>query len=392
MRLLPISYATRNLGRSPGRMILSIGGSMLVVLLVLASGGFVTGMQRALVTSGNPRNTILLGVGSEESLERSEIPMRTSGILGASVKGIRSLAGIEAISPEVHLAMPVTTTRPEGDESFGELLVFRGVTPAAWLVHEEAMLDAGRPPEPGRDEIALGRMAARALGFEPADRAIGQRLWIGSESLEIVGILSGSGSVIEGEAWIDLANLQVIAQRDSISCVVVTRENATPAAIAGFAARRLDLELASIEETEYFASLAAFFKPIQWMVVITAILVAFGGIVGGLNTTYASYASRVRELGTLQTLGFSRGAIALSLVQESVLASSIGALIACGLGLMLLDGMAIRFSLGVFGIDIDTGVLAGALGAGLVLGIVGAVIPAWRCLRLPIPEALKTTI
>ena len=35
---------------------------------------------------------------------------------------------------------------------------------------------------------------------------------------------------------------------------------------------------------------------------------------------------------------------------------------------------------------------AGALGAELVLGIVGAVIPAWRCLRLPIPEALKTTI
>ena len=60
MKLLPISYATRNLGRSPGRACLSIGGSMLVVLLVLASAGFVNGMQRSIVTSGNPQNMIML--------------------------------------------------------------------------------------------------------------------------------------------------------------------------------------------------------------------------------------------------------------------------------------------------------------------------------------------
>ena len=126
--------------------------------------------------------------------------------------------------------------------------------------------------------------------------------------------------------------------------------------------------------------------------IITAILVAFGGIVGGLNTTYASFASRVRELGTLQTLGYSRPAIMISLVQESLLASAVGALIACGIGLVLIDGIAVRFSMGVFGIDIDTTVLAGALATGLALGIVGAIIPAWRCLRLPIPEALRTSL
>lgn len=373
-------------------MCLSIGGSMLVVLLVLASAGFVTGMRRALVTSGNPQNMILLGAGSEESLERSEIAMQTSGILAASVSGLRSAGGVEAISPEIHLAIPVSLTEPEGDENTGELMVFRGVTPAAWLVHEDARLEAGRPPEPGRNEIILGRMAARSLGFEPADTVIGKSLFIGSNSMEVVGILSGSGSVIEGEAWIDLANLQVIAQRDSLSCVVLTRDTATPASVAGFAARRLDLELVAIEETDYFASLAAFFKPIQWMVIITAILVAIGGIVGGLNTTYASFVSRVRELGTLQTLGYSRLAIIISLVQESLLASAVGALIACAIGLLFIDGIAIRFSMGVFGIEIDTLVLAAALASGLLLGALGALIPAWRCLRLPIPEALRTSI
>ena len=392
MKLLPISYATRNLGRSPGRACLSIGGSMLVVLLVLASAGFVNGMQRSIVTSGNPQNMILMAAGSVESIERSEVAMQTSGILAASVKGLRTLGGVEAISPEIHLAIPVSKTDPANGENTGDLVVFRGVTPAAWLVHEEAQLEFGRTPEPGREEIILGRMAARSLGYEPAESAIGNRLWIGSESVEVVGILSGSGSVIEGEAWIDLANLQVIAQRDSLSCVVLTRDEATPASIEGFTVRRLDLELVAVEETDYYASLAAFFRPIQWMVIITAILVAFGGIVGGLNTTYASFVSRVRELGTLQTLGYSRPAIMVSLVQESLLASAVGALIACGIGLLLIDGIAIRFSLGVFGIEIDTLVLAGALTAGVTLGVLGAIIPAWRCLRLPIPEALRTSI
>ena len=82
----------------------------------------------------------------------------------------------------------------------------------------------------------------------------------------------------------------------------------------------------------------------------------------------------------------------ISLVQESLLASAIGALLACVIGLVLIDGIAIRFSMGVFGIRIDTLVVAGALATGLLLGVLGALVPAWRCLRLPIPEALRTSL
>ena len=41
MRILPLEYAVRNLGRSPGRLVLTVGGSMLVVLLVLTAAGFI---------------------------------------------------------------------------------------------------------------------------------------------------------------------------------------------------------------------------------------------------------------------------------------------------------------------------------------------------------------
>ena len=387
MKILPFEYAVRNLGRSPGRMIMSVGGALLVVLLVLTAGGFVIGMQRALVESGSDSNMILLGSGSEESLERSEIPMRTPGIVSASLDGLASSAGMDAVSPEIHMAMPVS--RIEGEE--GTLSVLRGITPTAWLVHEGTRMIKGRTPETGRQEATIGKMAAQALGFKPVEEAIGESIWIDTTRIEIVGVTEADGGVTEGEIWYPLTDLQVIAQRDSLSCVILTRDTTAAAEVKAFAARRLDLEIVAIPEDDYFATLSTFYRPIELMVVLTAVLIAFGGILGGLNTNYAAFASRVRELGTLQTLGYSRLAICWSLLQESMLASSVGALLASAIGLILLDGQAIRFSMGVFGIEISALVLAGGLLAGLLLGVVGALIPAWRCLHLPIPEALRTS-
>lgn len=389
---IPFSYAVRNLTRTPGRMALSISGTVLVVLLVLAAGGFVNGMQRALVASGSASNVILLGAGSEESLERSEIPMRSASILGASIDGIASAAGVEAVSPEIHLAMPISTDAATDARGDGTLTVLRGITPAAWIVHTEARLLHGRVGETGRNEAVIGRMAARAMGFEPAESAIGESVFIDGTAIMLTGVLAGDGGVIEGELWYPLTDLQVLAQRDSISCVLVRRDTASAAEFQAFAARRLDLELVALNEQEYFATLSQFYLPIQVMVIVTAVLIALGGVLGGLNSAYASFASRVRELGTLQTLGYTRRAVAWSLVQESVLASSIGALIACGIGMAILDGQAIRFSMGIFGLSIDAAVLTAGLLAGIGLGILGALIPAWRCLSLPIPEALRTTV
>lgn len=385
MRLLPFEYAVRNLGRSPLRLALSVSGSMLVVLLVLASVGFVNGMRSALHVSGSNANMMLIGTGSEESVERSEVAMRAAGIVGASVSGLQTRAGVVAVSPEVHIAMPMS-----GDpDTPGTLSVIRGVEPAAFLVHEDARITHGRSPQAGRSELAAGRLVATTLGFDPPESIIGHEFLLDDDPYSVVGVLAADGGVIEGEFWTALTDLQVTAQRDSLSCVVVTMDTAGPGDLEAFAAMRLDLEMAAVSEREYYQQLSAFFRPIELLVVITASLIAVGGVMGGLNTMYAAFASRVREIGTLQTLGYSRLAIAYSLIQESLLTSAIGALLACGLGLLVLNQLVFRFSMGVFGISISTGVLACGLAAGVLLGIIGAIVPAWRCLRRPIPDALR---
>jgi len=389
MRLLPFDYAVRNLGRSRTRLLLSIFGSALVVLLVLAAGAFVRGMSQSLRATGGVYNVMLIGAGSEESVERSEIEASVPSVLAATVSGIRTRAGVAYVSPEVHVMLPV---RLPTDIEKKRHVVVRGFTPAATLVHDSLKIIEGRLPEPGADEIMTGRMAATTLGVSDAELAVGNAIIIDNRPWTIVGQFAAPGTVVEAEVWAPLADLKTASKRDTISCVIVTLdpEEAEFADIAAFTKMRPDLELVAMLEREYYGKLAAFFAPIRVVAWVTAGLIGLGGLFGGLNTMYAAFVSRVRELGTLQSLGFRRLAIVVSLTQESMLATAAGGLIACALGVWLLDGLAVRFSAGAFGLTVDAVVIGVALCSSLVLGLVGALPPAWRCLRLPIPIALKS--
>jgi ABC-type antimicrobial peptide transport system permease subunit len=172
--------------------------------------------------------------------------------------------------------------------------------------------------------------------------------------------------------------------------VVVTLGSAEFGDVDAFCRQRLDLELAAMTEADYYRSLSVFYRPVRMLAWVTAGLIGLGGLLGGLNTMYAAFAARVREFGMLQSLGYTRGAIVTSLVQESVLITATGALIACFIGLAVLSGVAVRLSMGAFALVIDAPVIALGLGAGVALGAIGALPPAWRCLRLPITESLKT--
>lgn len=388
MRYLPFEYAVRNLGRSRRRLAAAVTGSALVALLVLSAAAFVRGMGRSLSVSGRDDNVILLGAGSEESIERSQVSANAANLISASLPGIRSRLGVPYVSPEIHMGMVVKPTR---DSQLERMAILRGVGPAAFLVHPQVRITDGRGPQPASDELMVGALVATRLGVDEASLAIGQAIWFDDRAWKIVGRFEAPGTVMDAEIWVPLTDLQIATKRDNtVSCVILTLGEAEFADVDAFAKQRLDLELVAMRESAYYANLLGFFRPIKAMVWVTAILIALGGLLGGLNTMYAAFASRVRELGALQTIGFSRLALVISMVQESVLTSAVGALIGIVIGLTALDGVAVRFSMGAFGLRVDSVVICTALAAGLALGVIGAIPPAWRCLRLPITDALRT--
>jgi putative ABC transport system permease protein len=381
--MLPFTYAVRNLFRSKTRLLQTVGGSAVVVLLVMASVAINHGMERVLSASGSERNVILVGAGSEESIQRSEVAERTAGIAEAGIIGISESLGVRAVSSEIHYMNFLNL--PDGRRSQGTL---RGVTPQALRVHPEVRLIDGAFP--GAGEVMAGRLAWRKLGWKESDLKLGGTIILDHQPLKISGVFAAPGTVLESEIWASLGDLRMLAKRETLSCVVLRLDDPADYAEADlFAKQRLDLELSALRESDYYARLSAFFKPLRAMTWITAGLIAAGALFGGVNTLYAAFASRVREMATLQAIGFGRGSLLLSLIQESTLACLTGALLASVVAVTLLDGRTLPFSIGAFTLEIGPGVAITGILTGLFLGLLGALPPAIRCLRPPLPSALR---
>ena len=388
LRQLPFEYAYRNIGRSRVRLIASVLGATLVVLLVLAAAGFVRGMQLTLTQGENlHENVIILSTGSEEALERSQIDASVASQAIASIPGLVERGGVVFASPEINIALPVNA---DTNDTTPRQAVIRGVRPIAFLVHSTVEIVEGRQPRAGQDEIIVGSLAATRLGLPDGRLAVGQTLRFDNRDWTIVGRFRAPNTVMDAEIWMPIIDLQIATKREAtISAVVVSLDTARFSDVDLFAKSRLDLEITAMREAEYYASIAAFYRPIRIMVIVTAALIAIGGLLGGLNTMYASFAARVREIGTLQSIGYTRAAIVASLTEESLFAAAIGTVLGAVLGLALLDGLAVKFSMGAFALTLDAPVMLTGLAGGMLVGLVGAVPPAIRCLRLPIPQALK---
>ena len=382
-RLLPWEYAIRNLFRRPLRTTLTFAGLTTVIVLVFVVVGFIRGLERSLDVSGDERTAVIFSLGMGENLEYSSIPMRTSDLVPASVGGIQERFGQKYVSPELYLGTQIGVEGHE--ESMG---LIRGVTHSALLVRRQVEIEEGDWPKTG--EVMVGRMAAAKLGATQADLAIGQSLTFEGRTWRISGVFTAGGAAFESEAWCRLDELQQAMKRQDLSIVAVTlAAGADFADLDLFCKERLDLELQTMQETHYYASLQKDYGPVRWLAWLVVLLVSGAGIFAGLNTMYGSVVGRIPELSTLQTIGFVRRSIVVSLIQEGVLLAAAASLLAAFIALVFVNGAAVRFTMGAFLLRIDSVAVLIGCGVGLLLGFVGAIPPAFRALRMPIVDGLK---
>jgi len=382
--MLPFSYAIRNLLRSPGQLLQKVGGAGLVVFLVFAAAAFNNGMERVLRATGSTENVILLGAGSEESVERSEVSVQSEALATGGIRGIQERAGVPAVSGEVHYMGKIFLESGEAAQA-----LLRGVTPSAFEVHREVRILQGRYPAAG--EVLVGRLAHRSLDIQAEKLMIGSAIIFEGQRLTVSGTFDAPGTVMESEIWFNRSDLMTLTQRETLSCVVIRLDDEEAFSYAElFVNQRLDLELVALRESEYYANLAQFYGPVRAMTWLTAILIAIGAAFGGINMLYAAFASRIRETATLQAIGFSRRTILISLVQESLLSTLLGTLLAAFLAVFLLEGLTVHFSIGTFRLLLTPQSILLGLSTGIALGTLGALPPAWRCLQAPLPIALRS--
>lgn len=375
--MLPFSYLLRNLLRRRVRTFVTIAGIAATTLLVIGMSAFATGMHEA--AEGNVRHdsVYLLGSSSEVDLVRSVVKRGHAEVAAASVGGVLTAGNQRAASVELHIATRNGT----------QIGLLRGVTEAAYLAHPQVTVIEGREPRQSY-EVMIGALAPARMGLQPEDVAIGKTIELERKEFTIVGHFSAPGTVYEAELWARLSDVMLVTKREDVSCVVLRLEDPSKLKfVRKFAAERVDLELDAVPEPELMRQLASSLTPIAELALWMAFMAVIAGAFACANTMFAAVLARTRELATLRALGYSPTAIAIGLIQESVLVAflggAIGTLIALGIG-----DVSLRYPMGAMLLQADLTSRAIGLGAALLSGLLGGIVPAVRAVRLPLVEAI----
>ncbi len=388
-RLLPWEYGIRNLFRRPLRTVLTFAGLTTVIVLILVVVGFIRGLEGSLAASGDPQTAIVFSLGMGENIEYSSIPMRTSDLVSASIAGIQERYGEKYVSAELYMGTHIGLIAEPRNEPRESLGLVRGVTPSVLLVRRQFELEEGRWPEIG--EVIIGRLVAAKLGATDQEIAVGKSIQMENRTWKIAGMFSCGGAAFESEIWCRLDELQQALKRQDLSIVALTmKPNADFADLDLFCKQRLDLELQAMRETDYYARLQRDYRPIRSLAWLIVVLIAGAGVFAGLNTMYGAVVGRISELAMLQTIGFVRRAVLVSLMQEAMILSLAASLLAALIAVLLVNGIAVRFTMGAFQLRIDNVAVLIGCGVGLLLGFFGAIPPAIRALKMPVVDGLKS--
>lgn len=381
--LLPWEYGIRNLARRPVRSGLTLAALSIVVLLIMVVVGFIRGLEVSLADSGDPDVVLVYSVSAGENIESSAIAARTPGLLTSSVDGTVDRYGVTYASPEIYLGTRIMTENGEGG-----LGLIRAVTENSPLVRRRVRLVEGKWP--GRGEVMAGKLAAAKLGADPSRLSLGKKVSFEGQEWRISGRFVAEGTAFESEIWCSLSDFQAATKRQDISLVaLLLPPKSSSSELTLFCKERTDLELQAVRETEYYAALQQYYRPVRLLAWLVVLLVSGAGLFAGMNMMYGAIAGRIREIATLQAVGYRRRAILLSLIQEGVVMASAASLLAGVFALAVLNGYAVRFTMGAFALRIDSFALIVGCGTGLLLGALGALPPAVKALRQSVAVCLK---
>jgi len=392
---IPIRYNIRNLKLRKGLTIMTALGIALTVTTAIFLMALLAGLDRAFVSSGDPKNVLVLRKGSEAEL---------SGGFDASLyPTLKTLPGIAKDShgePMTSGEWVVVIVLPRKDGTGEVNVTVRGMMPDGLEMRQlprpdnqpSVKLAAGRWFTPGQREVVVSKSIQQRF----AHANIGDTLQFGKGPWTVVGVFDAGGSAYESEIWGDVNQMAADFDRQGgFASAYLRAENAETAdALVHRVSDDQRLKLDGMLETDYYAKQTSSGAPIKYIGWVVAIIMAIGSSFAAMNTMYAAVAYRSREIATLRVIGFSRPSILTSFVFEAVLLSLLGA--AVGIVLMLpFNGMstgtsnAVTFSEVVFSLRMTPQVVGVAIIFAIIMGLFGGMAPAWHAAKQEILASLR---
>jgi ABC-type lipoprotein release transport system permease subunit len=385
---LPLHYNVRNVRVRWQVTLLAVGGIALVVAVFAVLLSMSEGFRAVLRSTGRTDNAMVVQRGSASELT-SAVPLDQRNLILADDRVARGPDGRALASWEwvVVIALPkVADGQPAN-------VTLRAVPPQAFDVRGGITITQGRNFTAGLDEVVVGgKLLQRVQGM-----ALGEAVKYQQKRLRIVGIFESRGGAFESEIWGDYDTLGALFQRGAGSNSLVVRLK-DPAQIGGFdrwIRAQPQMQLQAVGEQRYYEEQAGPLGSILRILArFVAVVMGIGAVFGAMNTMYAIVAARTREIGTLRALGFSRRAILVAFLVESVFLAGLGGAVGCLLALPMHGfstgtGQTQSFSEIAFSFRLTPDIFAGCMAFAVVMGLVGGVLPALRGARLPITSALR---
>ncbi|HKC24176.1 MAG TPA: ABC transporter permease [Thermoanaerobaculia bacterium] len=386
---IPLKYNIRNLFVRKITTSLTVLGIALVVAVFLSVMALGEGLTRVFKSSGSEKNVLVLRQNSQSELQ--------SGVAREQVPLIATLPGIEKDADGKPLASTelVVVLNLEKIAGGSSNVTIRGVSEKAMKLRPAMRLVEGRMFKPGVSEVIV----SRSVGNRFKDCKLGDTIKFGSFRWTVVGVFDADGTAPDSEIWTDVESMQGDFKRNGYSSVLVstTDRAGRDAFLAGLAGdARLALE--GKNERKYYDDQTSTAAPIKFLGLFVGVVMAIGACFGAMNTMYAAVTARTREIATLRALGFSRPAVLISFVIESVVLALLGGLLGCLLGLLTvklaLSGVTgttnfATFSEVVFAFRLTPQLLITGIVFSVFMGFFGGLLPASRAAFTKITTALR---
>lgn len=375
---VPLKYNVRSLLQRKSRTSLTMAGIAAVVAVFVAMVAFGRGMTASFAKSGSPDNLVVLQKGAF-SHSLSSLPKSSTDVI-RYVAHVKTTGDVILASPE--LAIEPWVSAPGRDEPV--FMAARGVTAVFFDVADTLRVTEGRA-DLGGNRVLLGRGARQKLG----GLDVGSSISMFGEPWRVAGLFETGGTNLEFEILADLDDLMRAARREEYTCFTLKLDDAANAdLVIALLENDRRVLLTAAREQDYYASSGKVYAVIGQVGLIISVIVTIGAVFGGMNTMYTAVSGRMREIGTLRALGFSRTSVLASFLAESLLVSVSGGVVGVVLG-SLVNGLRISVGTANIRFTVGAGVVVGGLLLSVVVGVAGGWLPARGAARMRIVDAIR---
>ncbi len=393
-----LGEATADIGSRPGRLVMTIIGTVLGITALVATIGLAQTAAAQIARQFDANAVTQLAVTPRTASTGGGTTVATAALPWDTVPRLERLAGIEsaAVLAEVSLPEAVVTAVPVNDPSQPPS------APPPIYAASDGLLDTlggrlstGRFFDAGHDLRAdrvavLGARAAERLGVLRVDTQ--PSVFIDGIAYAVVGVVDSVDARAEVLSAVILptgtarADLGLPAPGDAQARIAIGAgpQLRTQAALALTPDDPESLEVNAPDgRSELGQDVQA---DVNEVFVVLSVIVLLAGGVGIANVTMLSVMERVGEIGLRRAIGATGRQIAGQFVAESVVVGLLGGLIGSALGVFAVVGISVVRN---WTPVVDPWIaLAGAL-LGAVVGLVAGGIPARRAARIEPVDALR---